>query len=109
MTVEFYFRNKMFVPEVGQLKLRFIQKSHDDPAAGHPGKTKTYEILSRYYYWPGIIDDVKRFVKNFYGCRKNKTFRDKYHGALMLRPRTRAVFILRTSLCNRCHDQLVVY
>ena len=77
-----YFKNKMFVPDVGQLRLRFIQKFHDDPAAGHPGKTKTYEILNRYYYWPGIIDDVKRFVKNCYGCKKSKTSKNKYHGAL---------------------------
>ena len=77
-----YFKNKMFVPNVGQLRFRFIQKFHDDPAAGHPGKTKTYEILSRYYYWPGIIDDVKRFVKNCYGCKKSKTSKNKYHGAL---------------------------
>ena len=76
----------MFVPDVGQLRFRFIQKSYDDPAAGHPGKTKTHEILSRYYYWPGIIDDVKRFVKNCYGCRRSKTFRNKYHGALTLLP-----------------------
>ena len=67
-----FFRDRLFVPYVGQLRLRFIKKFHDDPAAGHPGKTKTYEILSRYYYWPGIIDDVKRFVKNFYGCRRSK-------------------------------------
>ena len=45
-----YFKNKMLVFDVGQLKLRFIEKFHDDPAAKHPGKTKTYEILSRYYY-----------------------------------------------------------
>ena len=77
-----FFRDKLFVPDVGQLKLRLIKKSHDDPAAGHPGKAKTYEILSRYYYWPGIINDVKRFVKNCYGCRKSKNSRDKYHGAL---------------------------
>ena len=81
-----YFKNKMFVPNVGQLKFRFIQKFHDDPAASHPGKTKTYEILSRYYYWPGIIDDVKRFVKNSYGCKKNKTSRNKYHGAFKFLP-----------------------
>ena len=77
-----FFRNKLFVPDAGQLKFRFIEKFHDDPAARHPNKTKTYEILSRYYYWPGIINDVKRFVKNCYGCRRSKNFRDKYHGAL---------------------------
>ena len=76
------FKNKLFVPDAEQLRFRFIKKIHDDPAAGHPGKTKTYEILSRYYYWPGIIDDVKRFVKNCYGCRRSKNSRDKYHGAL---------------------------
>ena len=68
--------------DVGQLKLRFIQKFHDEPVAGHPGKTKTYEILSRFYYWPGIIKDVKRFVKNCYGCKKSKTTKNKYHGVL---------------------------
>ena len=77
-----FFRDKLFVPDAGQLRFRFIKKFHDDPAAGHPNKTKTYEILSRYYYWPGIIDDVKRFVKNCYGCRRSKNSRDKYHGAL---------------------------
>ena len=39
-----FFKNKLFVPDAGQLKLRFIKKFHDDPAARHPGKTKTYEI-----------------------------------------------------------------
>ena len=42
--------------------------------------------MSRYYYWPRIIDDVKRFVKNCYGCRKSKTSRNKYHDAFKLLP-----------------------
>ena len=74
----------MFVPDVGQLKLRFIQKFHDDPAAKHPGKTKTYEILNRYYYWQRFINDVKRFVKNCYGCKRNIPSKNKYHGSLRL-------------------------
>ena len=75
-----YFRDKMFVSDVSQLRFRFIQKFHDDQIANHPSKTKTYEILNRYYYWPCIIDDVKRFVKNCYGCKKSKTSKNKYHG-----------------------------
>ena len=78
----------MFVPNVGQLKFRFIQKFHDDPVAGHPKKTKTYEILNKYYYWPGIINDVKRFVKNCYGCKKSKTSKTKYNGAFKPLPIT---------------------
>ena len=81
-----YFRDRIFVFDVGQLKFRFIQKFHDNPTAGHPGKTRTYEILSRYYYWLGIINDVKRFVKNCYGCKKSKTSKNKYHGAFKFLP-----------------------
>ena len=44
-------------------------------------KKKTYETLNRYYYWFAIINDVERFVKNCYGCKKNKTSKNKYHGA----------------------------
>ena len=69
----------MFVPNVGKSKLGFSQKSQDDPIAKHPNKTKTYEILNRYYYWPWIINDVKGFVKNCYGCKKTKTSKNKYH------------------------------
>ena len=81
-----YFKNKVFVPDVSQSKFRFIQKFHDDPAARHLNKTKTYEILNRYYYWLWIINDVKRFAKNCYGCKKIKTSKNKYHGAFKLLP-----------------------
>ena len=46
----------------------------------------TAEILSRYYYLPGIIDKVKSFVKNCYGCKKYKNFGDKYHEVLKFLP-----------------------
>ena len=36
-----FYNNKLFVPDVGQLKLRFIKKIHDDPAAKHPNRTNT--------------------------------------------------------------------
>ena len=39
----------MLAFDVNQLKFRFIQKIHDEPAAGYPSKTKTYKILNRYY------------------------------------------------------------
>ena len=70
---------------MGQLKFRYIKKSHDDRNAKHPNKTKMYEIFNRYYYWQNIINDVKRFVRNCYSCKKKKN-PDKYHGVLKLLP-----------------------
>ena len=75
----------MLVSDIGQLKFRYI-KIHDDSAAKYPGKTKIYQTLNLYYYWPRIINDVKRFYKKCYGCKKSKTFKNKYHGVLKLLP-----------------------
>ena len=65
------------------IKISLYPKISRRPSCRAPrAKTKTYEILNRYYYWLGIIDDVKPFVKNCYGCRKSKTSRNKYRGVL---------------------------
>ncbi len=43
------------------LKLWLIKDFHEAPAAGHPGQSKTLELLSRQYYWPRMHKDVDRF------------------------------------------------
>jgi hypothetical protein len=32
-------------------KLKWIQECHDSPVAGHPGRAKTYDLLSRNHTW----------------------------------------------------------
>ena len=42
------------VQSTGEDKLKWIQEHHDSPAAGHPGRAKTYELLSRSHSWEGM-------------------------------------------------------
>ena len=44
-----YYRDRLLVPNNTNLRLRLVREAHDGPAAGHPRRTKTYEILYRYY------------------------------------------------------------
>jgi len=46
--------------------------------SGYLGKGGTYELLSRYYFWPKIIDLVKRFIITCYSCKRAKAFYTKY-------------------------------
>jgi hypothetical protein len=46
-----FYRGKQYVPEVSELQLRLIKEHHDTPLAGHPGRSKTFDLLSRRYYW----------------------------------------------------------
>ena len=41
------YRGKFYVPAYGPLRLYLIQTHHEVPVAGHPGQSKTLELLSR--------------------------------------------------------------
>jgi hypothetical protein len=52
------YRGKRYVPEGNQLHLRLIQEHHDTALAGHPGRTKTFDLLDRQYYWKDMRKQV---------------------------------------------------
>jgi len=41
------FRDRLYVPAHEPLKLAIIEENHDTPAAGHPGRSKTHELITR--------------------------------------------------------------
>ncbi len=77
-----YYRNRLYVPDFDPLKLQLLQTCHDSPPVGHPEKVKTYETLTRYYYWPGMLEYVARYVRNCYICVRIKASRKDYEGVL---------------------------
>jgi len=48
-----------------ELRAEIIQWHHDILAAGHGGKWKTVELITRNYWWPGVTRGVGRYVE---GC-----------------------------------------
>ena len=48
---------------------------HDLSSARHPGQQKTYELVSRNYWWPRITTFVKKYIMdcNIYQQMKNHT------------------------------------
>ena len=45
-----YFRGKIYVPEHLDLRRQIVFLCHDTPIAGHPGRWKTLELVSRNYW-----------------------------------------------------------
>jgi hypothetical protein len=65
-------------------KIKRIQEYHDSPVAGHPGRAKTYDLLSRSHSWNQMKKDVDRYVRNCHTCQRSKATHRKTHG--LLRP-----------------------
>jgi hypothetical protein len=81
-----YYRDKIYVPESEDLRVRILRQHHDNPSAGHPGRAKTFELLSRSYYWKGMNTDVRRYVENCRTCGRTKPRHDRHQGLLQPLP-----------------------
>ena len=55
-----------------ELRSQVLHESHDLPTSGHFGRYKTYTLLQRQYYWPGMRVDTARYVKACPECQKVK-------------------------------------
>jgi hypothetical protein len=77
-----YYRGRLVIPDVDELKLKILRQTHDAPTSGHPGRAKTLELVQREYYWPGIIESIRRYVSSCHTCSRAKSSRLKYQGLL---------------------------
>ena len=75
-------RDRLLIPSYEPLQTALIHKAHDSPVTGHPGREATLSILSREFYWPGMSNMVRRFVRNCDVCGRTHIWRDKKRGFL---------------------------
>jgi hypothetical protein len=79
-------RGKIYVPKDKQLRNDIIQQYHDLLAAGHPGRHKTLELVTRNYWWPGITKSVNKYISSCITCLKNKKSQSFPTGPLLPLP-----------------------
>ena len=80
-----FYRGKIYIPKStdDHLRRRIVQIHHDLPSAGHPGRWKTYELVSRNYWWPGMSIFVKNYVTGCDMCQRMKNRPQQPFGPLM--------------------------
>ena len=81
------YREKLVVPQNSSdntLTTDIIQAHHDPPVAGHQGAAATYASIARTFFWHGMLQQVKKYVRNCHTCSRIKPSREGYQG--LLRP-----------------------
>ena len=77
-----HYKKRLWVPADDHLRLTLIEAHHAGISAGHPGRERTLELISREYYWPRLAADVIRYVQNCQICHRVKAFRETFRGGL---------------------------
>jgi len=63
-----------------------IRDHYDDPLLGHPGVSKTVELLQREYATPRLRTHVEKYIKEYIQCQQNKSARHAKYGQIQFAP-----------------------
>ena len=53
-----------------------LELGHSMPLSGHMGITATVQRIGAHYWWPGITQDIRRYVKSCHQCQR---FAPRHH------------------------------
>jgi hypothetical protein len=76
------YRGKRYVPEVPEMQLCLTKEYHDTLLAGHQGRSKTFDLLSRQYYCMRMTRQVNQYVRNGAEWQRSRIRRQASFGVL---------------------------
>lgn len=62
----------IYVPTNEELRRDIIRLCHDTPGAGHSGRIKTTELVSRDFWWPGMSVFIRNYIRGCANCQSMK-------------------------------------
>jgi len=77
-----YMEERVYVPNNKKIKEKILRENHDSVNVGHPGQHRMLELLKRNYWWPGLKEDIKRYVQGCFKCQQNKVQHQRKAGEL---------------------------
>jgi len=67
-----YKEGKVYIPKNEMLRAEIIRLYHDTPVRGHGRQWKTVELVTRNFWWPGVMKEVKQYIEGCDSCQRNK-------------------------------------
>ena len=72
----------MYVLEEALVREELLKRYYNNPLAGYFGVDKTFELISRKYFWKSIKADIKEYMDSYDICQRVKVKRYRPYGKL---------------------------
>ena len=79
-----YIDERVYILNNKKIKEKILRENHDLADMEHPGQQRMMELLKRNYWWPGLKEDIKKYVQECFRCQQNKVQHQKKSGELHL-------------------------
>jgi hypothetical protein len=108
-------KNKIFVPNVQDLKHMIQHEIHNVLYAGHLRYQKTMAAIKSHYFWLGMKKEIAEYIANCMECQKVKV--ENRHTTGLLQPLTilewkwevvTMDFITKLPIIGKFHDSIMV-
>ena len=77
-----YMEGRIYLPNNKKVKEEILKENYDSVDVGHPEQQRVLELLKRNYWWPGLKEDVKRYVQGCFKCQQNEVLHQRKAGKL---------------------------
>ena len=67
-----YMDGRIYVLNNQKIKKKILQENHDPVNIGYLGQQQIMDLIKRNYWWPGIKNDIKKYVQGCFKCQQNK-------------------------------------
>ena len=67
---------------IGNFENKFYEKNHNPMDIRHSGQQMMLELIKWNYWWPGIKEDIKKYVQGCIKYQQNKVQHQKKVGEL---------------------------
>jgi hypothetical protein len=80
------YKNRVYVPNVQELKLAILKEMYNVAYAGHPGYQKIVAAVKSHYFWPKLKKEIAEYIARCMECQKVKAEHRKPAGLLQPLP-----------------------
>jgi len=79
-----FYKGRIHLGSMGPIQQQILHQFHSTPLAGHMGTHKTFSRIKKEFYWPGLREAVRAFIRECDVCQRNKS--ETLHPAGLLQP-----------------------
>ena len=58
---------RIYVPN-NKIREEILKENYDSVDIGHLRQQQMLELLKRNYWWPGLKEDVKKYIQGYFRC-----------------------------------------